>query len=122
MSDCRAMKVHWLLAAALVVLVGLNAPSAASSSSGMAMPAQELPAACDRPSVTDTCCDCCVDCDEMVDVGVCFTFCGSIVSHSRPSATVAVSCDGRSAMPRVAAWGQRAFPPDPDPPKPIDVV
>ena len=116
------MKVNWLPATILTLLVFLVPLTMQESQSGPTMQASALFPACDRNSVSASCCDCCLVCDAVAVEDICLLLCAATAAVPQPTTSIAVLRDRRSPWSRAAGRVRHANPPEPHPPRHAFVV
>ena len=116
------MIVNWLPATVLTLLVFLVPLATQESQSGPAMQASALSSACDRNTVSASCCECCLTCDAVAAEDICSLLCVATAAVPQPATSIAVLRDRRSPWSRPAGWVHHADPPEPYPPKHAFVV
>ena len=111
------MKVNWLAATILTLLVFLVPLTTQESQSGPAMQASALSPSCDSNSVSASCCDCCLECDAVAAKDICSLLCAATAAAPQPATSIAVLRDRRAPWSLLAGWVHHANPPEPYPPK-----
>ena len=116
-TDNLAMKINWLAATILTLLVFLVPPATPESQAGAAMQTSEASHACERDPASARCCDCCLACDAVAVEGICSSLCAATAAVPVSTSSIAGPRSRRSPWPRAAGWAHHANPPEPYPPR-----